>query len=175
MSVTIRYHGNLSDPGSLESLQEEFLDIACTNEWPSEIVDGSFSSLRKEDPRHGGAVGTLSPPLTLRGIKLIVHPQTDPLWFTFDESGGLTRLGYYAVDHYAGRKGSEALSRRFEFVHQSQASIQTTVGGADLHLCTVRLLDRLKSRYVPGLSVIDESGYWDERDESRLRRLMERR
>jgi hypothetical protein len=155
-------------------MQEEFLDIACTQEWPSEIVEGSYSRLRKDEPKGKGAVGTLSPPLTLKGIKLIVHPQTDPLWFTFDELGRLTRLGYYAVDHYAGRKG-EPLSRRFEFVHQSQASIQTTVGGADLHLCTVRLLDQLKRRYVPDLTVLDDSGYYEERDEARLRRLMERR
>jgi hypothetical protein len=175
MSVTIRYYGSLKDSGRIEEMQEEFLDIACTNEWPSEIVDGSFSSLRRDEPRFKGAgVGTLSPPLTLQGIKLIVHPQTDPLWFTFDEAGSLTRLGYYAVDHYAGHKGSEALSRRFEFVHQSQASIQTTVGGVDLHLCTIKLLDHLKSRYVPELTVVDDSGYWQDRDETRLRRLMQR-
>ena len=175
MSVTIRYHGALQSMSRLEQMQEDFLDIACTNEWPSEIVDGSFSSLRRDEPRGQGAVGTLSPPLTLRGIKLIVHPQTDPLWFTFDEMGQLTRLGFYAVDHYAGRKGSEALTRKFEFVHQSQASIQTTVGGSELHQRTVKLLDYLKSQYVPDLAVSDDSGYWEDRDEARLKRLMERR
>jgi hypothetical protein len=175
MSVTIRYQGNLSEPDRINEMQEEFLDIACTNEWPSEIVDGSFSSLRRDEPRGKGAVTTLSPPLTLRGIKLIVHPQTDPLWFTFDEAGSLTRLGYYAVDHYYGLKGNSALSRRFEFIHQSQASIQTTVGGEELHLCAVKLLDRLKSRYVSDLVVSDDSGYWQDRDETRLRRLMQRR
>ena len=175
MSVTIRYHGALQDLSRVEEMQEEFLDIACTQEWPSEVVDGSFSSLRKDEPRSKGAVSTLSPPLTLKGIKLTVHPQTDPLWFTFDDSGMLTRLGFYAVDHYAGRKGSEALTRRFEFVHQSQASIQTTVGGAELHMTTVKLLDYLKSRYVPDLHVSDDSGYWDDRDEQRLKSLMQRR
>jgi hypothetical protein len=174
MSVTIRYHGALQDMGSLEEMQEEFLDIACTNEWPSEIIDGSFSSLRKEESRSKGAVSTLSPPLTLKGIKLTVHPQTDPLWFTFDEAGQLTRLGFYAVDHYAGRKGSEIPSRRFEFVHQSQASIQTGVGGAGLHMTAIKLLDHLKGRYVPSLQVSDDSGFWQNRDEGRLRRLMER-
>jgi hypothetical protein len=177
MSVTIRYHGALQDLGRVEAMQEEFLDIACTNEWPSEIVDGSFSSLRKDIPDgtargRSAAVGTLSPPLTLRGIKLTVHPQTDPLWFTFDEAGQLTRLGFFAVDHYAGRKGSEALTRRFEFVHQSQASIQTSVGGAELHQCVVKLLEHLKSRYVPDLQVLDESGFWEDRDAARLSRLM---
>jgi hypothetical protein len=177
MSVTIRYHGALQDLGRIEAMQEEFLDIACTNEWPSEIVDGSFSSLRKDASEgakgaRGAAVGTMSPPLTLRGIKLTVHPQTDPLWFTFDDAGQLTRLGFFAVDHYAGRKGSEALTRKFEFVHQSQASIQTTVGGTELHRCVVKLLEHLKSRYVPDLQVSDDSGFWEDHDEARLARLM---
>jgi hypothetical protein len=175
MSVTIRYHGALQDLRQVESLQEEFLDIARTQAWPSEAVDGSFSSLRRDEfGARGAGVGTLSPPLTLKGVKIIVHPQTDPLWFTFDEAGQLTRLGYYAVDHYPGRKG-ETPSRRFEFVHQSQASIQTTVGGSELHLSAVRLLEHLKSRYVPDLQVSDDSGFWEDRDLARLKRLMERR
>ena len=176
MSVTIRYHGALQDLRQVGSLQEEFLDIARTQAWPSEAVDGSFSSLRRDEPGlRGAGVGTLSPPLTLKGVKIIVHPQTDPLWFTFDEAGQLTRLGYYAVDHYSGRKGAEALSWRFEFVHQSQASIQTTVGGSELHLSAVRLLEHLKARYVPDLQVSDDSGFWEDRDLDRLKRLMERR
>lgn len=175
MSVTIRYNGHLGDYRQLEEMQEDFLDIACTNEWPSEIVDGSFSSLKREDSSAKGVkVGTLSPPLALRGIKVVVHPQTDPLWLTFDESGSLTRLGYFAVDYYPGRKGMDSVSRRFEFVHQSQASIQTSVGGVDLHRCSVRLLEHLKRRYVPDLMVLDDSGFWNDRDENRLRRLMER-
>jgi hypothetical protein len=163
------------DLGRMEDMQEEFLDIAGTQTWPSEIVDGSFSRLRKEESNRRAAVQTLSPPLSLKGIKLVIHPQTDPLWFTFDDAGVLTRLGYYAVDYYPGRKAAAAPSRRFEFIHQSQASIQTTVGGPDLHLTALRLLDHLKRRYVPDLRVQDETGYWENRNEAALRRLMERR
>ncbi len=175
MSVTIRYHGSIADESQLRAMQDEFEDIARVNKWPSEIVDGSFSSLKSAGPSpKGGGVQTLSPPLTLKGVRLIVHPQTDPLWFTFDPTGQLTRLGYFAVDHYApGARRTAQLTRRFEFVHQSQASIQTSVGGADLHKTVIHLLDRLKAAYAPNLEVKDESGYFDERDEARLYRVME--
>lgn len=181
MSVTIRYHGSLGTLDRIEEMQEDFLDIAITNQWPSEIVDGAYSSLRREEAKgraglaaKASGVSTLSPPLTLKGIKLIVHPQTDPLWFTFDPEGALTRLGYYAVDHYGAKLGAQP-TRRFEFVHQSQASIQTSVGGVELHQTVIRLLEYLKKRYVPDLQISDDSGYWENRDEANLRRLMDRR
>jgi hypothetical protein len=116
-------------------------------------------------------VQTLSPPLTLKGIKLFVHPQTDPLWFTFDKEGVLTRLGYFAVDHYGSKRGEQP-GRRFEFIHQSQASIQTSIGGIELHQTAIRLLDHLKKRYVPDLGVRDDTGYWEDRDDDKLKRLM---
>ncbi len=182
MSVTIRYQGSLSaeSKAKIEELQEEFLDIAITSAWPSEIVDGAYSSLKAEAfkgrARGSSALKTLKPALTLRGIKLTVNPQTDPLWFTFDADSNLTRLSYYAVDHYPGR-AAEAMgpSRRYEFVHQSQASIQTTLGGVELHLCVIRLLDRLKAGYVPDLEVSDDSGYWGHRDEALLKAALARR
>ncbi len=181
MSVTIRYYGALKDVKAIEDLQEEFLDIAITQEWPSEIVDGAYSSLKREEPGTGagkarGTAATLSPPLTLKGIKLVVDPQTDPLWFTFDSEGALTRLSYFAVDHYPARSANAAApSRRYEFVHQSQASIQTTLGGAELHMTVVRLLDYLKKTYVPDLKVQDDSGYWEHRDEDLLRRVISKK
>ena len=176
MSVTIRYFGSLKDMSDLPRLQDELLDIARTSEWPSEEVDGVFSSLRSPSPAEksgSSAVQTINPPLTLKGIKLIVHPQTDPLWFTFNPEGEITRLSYYAVDYYIGKKPSDPVSRKFEFVHQAQASIQTSVGGPELHKLVIRLLDYVKGRYIPGLTVMDDSGYWENRDANELKKLMD--
>ena len=129
MSVTIRYFGSLKDMSDLPQLKEDLVDIARISEWPSEEVDGVFSSLRGPvvtGKAAEGAVQTINPPLTLKGMKLIVHPQTDPLWFTFNPEGEITRLSYYAVDYYIGKKPNDPVSRKFEFVHQTQASIQTS-------------------------------------------------
>src|SRR5258708_38552729 len=100
MSVTIRYHGSLKDMRAVEELQEEFLDIAITNEWPSEIIDGAYSSLRREDSTgpassQRGIAATLSPPLTLKGIKLGGHPPTHPPLFTVYADATLTPLRYF--------------------------------------------------------------------------------
>jgi hypothetical protein len=59
-------------------------------------------------------------------------------------------------------------------LHQNQASIQTSIGGAALHRTVVGLLDYLKRAYVSDLEVLDESGYWNDRDETALKRLMDR-
>ena len=172
MSVTIRYSGFLKNLNAIEELQTEFLDIAGIQGWPSEIVDGAYSSLKRDETPSlsRGAVTTVSPPLTLKGIKLVLHPQTDPLWFTFDAEGALTRLSYFAVDYYPLPKA--AASRRYEFVHQSQASIQTTLAGLEWHMTVVRILDYLKKKYVPDLNVADDSGYWLHRDQALLQRAL---
>ena len=177
MSVTIRYFGSLNNMNDLPRMLDELRDIAHTSEWPYEDVDGVFSSLRSplQGRAKGGesAVQTINPPLTLKGMKLIVHPQTDPLWFTFNPEGEITRLSYYAVDYYVGKKPNDPVSRKFEFVHQSQASIQTTVGGAELHKLVVKLLSHVKEHYIPGLTVMDDSGYWEDRDDASLKKLMD--
>lgn len=166
MSVTLRYSGSLDDRALLPRLHEDFQDIAATHAWPVDLMAPPKTA---EAPRGR----TLAPPLVLEGLRIIVHPQTDPLWLTFDPEGTLTRLGSYPLTQVA-RDGSPQ-GARFSFLHQSQASIQTGIGGALLHKTVVSLLDYLKRAYVRDLQVLDESGYWDTRDEAALKRLMEGR
>jgi hypothetical protein len=166
MRVTLRYSGSLSDLSSLEKLREDFRDIAAIQSWPVDV-------LNREAPARERAGRTLAPPLALAGLKIIVHPQTDPLWLTFDEAGVLTRLGSYPL----GQMPTPGVPKvqRLAFLHQSQASIQTSIGGSALHTTVVGLLDYLKQAYVRDLQVIDETGYWESRDAVALRRLMDPR
>lgn len=168
MRVTLRYSGTLSDPMSLANLREDFQDIASIHGWPVDRMD------REAGIHSGGGGGRLmAPPLALAGLKVIVHPQTDPLWLTFDEAGVLTRLGSYPI----GQSPIEGFprSQRLGFLHQAQASMQTSIGGSGLHLTVVGLLDYLKRAYVHDLKVSDDAGYWDDRDAEALRRLMDGR
>jgi hypothetical protein len=162
----VRYSGTLSDLSSLASLREEFQDIASIHGWPVDSLD-------RGTPARGGGGRTLAPPLALAGIKVVVHPQTDPLWLTFDESGVLTRLGSYPIGHALGEGAPRG--QRLGFLHQSQASIQTSIGGSKLHTTVIGLLDYLKRAYVHDLSVLDDTAYWEERDADALRRLMDGR
>jgi hypothetical protein len=161
MSVTLRYSGTLKDPALLSRLREDFQDIAATNGWPVDPLE------RTPPPKGRSAGGRLmAPPLVVEGLKVVIHPQTDPLWLTFDEQGALTRLDPYPL----GRSG-----QRYGFLQQAQASMQTSIGGADLHRTVVGLLDYLKRSYLPDLQVMDDSGYWADRDDAALERLMDRR
>jgi len=164
MSVTLRYSGTLKDPALLPSLREEFQDIAATNGWPVDVLE---RTLPKGRPA-GGRL--LAPPVAVEGLKLVVHPQTDPLWLTFDETGVLTRLGSYPIGPGAGTG-----RQRIGFLHQSQASMQTSIGGSGLHRTLIGLLDHLKRSYVQDLNVQDDTGYWLDRDADALRRLMDGR
>lgn len=165
MSVTLRYSGTMKDRSLLPRLSEDFQDIAATHAWPVDLLQPGAPP--SEPPRGR----TLAPPLVLEGLRVIVHPQTDPLWLTFDADGTLTRLGAYPLTQM-GRDGSPQ-GARFSFLHQSQASMQTGIGGPLLHKTVVGLLDYLKRAYVSDLQVLDESGYWGTRDEEALKRLMQ--
>jgi len=167
MSVTLRYSGSLSDPEQLSRLKEDFLDIAATHAWP---VDELLAPPQETAVKRGRGTRTLAPAMVVQGLKIYVHPQTDPLWLTFDQDGALTRLGSFPLAQLA-RDGSDSASR-YGFVHQSQASMQTSIGGFLLHSTAVSLLDYLKRAYVPGLKVEDETNYWETRDLGALKRLM---
>lgn len=157
MSVTLRYSGSLKERSLLPRLREDFQDIAATHGWPVDLLDAP--------PAETAQRGRLqAPPLVIEGLRVIVHPQTDPLWLTFDPDNVLTRLGQLPLRS----DGTGA------FLHQSQASIQTGIGGSLLHKTVVSLLDYLQRAYVPDLQVSDESGYWGSRDDAALRRLMDR-
>lgn len=161
MSVTLRYSGTLNDRSLLPRLREDFQDIAATYGWPVDLLDAPA----EERTGRGGRLE--APALVLEGLRVIVHPQTDPLWLTFDPDNLLTRLEPLPL---AARRGG--LTRGL--LHQNQASIQTSIGGAVLHRTVVGLLDYLKRAYVSDLEVLDESGYWNDRDETALKRLMDR-
>ena len=81
MSVTLRYSGALQDKARLESLVEDFRDIAATHAWP---VDALEAASQEAAAKRGRGARTLARPLSLQGLKIYVHPQTDPLWLTFD-------------------------------------------------------------------------------------------
>ena len=166
MSVTLRYSGALSNLALLPQLVEDFNDIAATHAWPVDALEPP-----SPEPKRSRGARTMAPPLVVQGLKIYVHPQTDPLWLTFDQEGLITRLGSYPLAH-VDRAGETAAASRFGFVHQSQASMQTGIGGFLLHSTVVSLLDYVKRAYVPGLKVEDETGYWDDRDMEHLKRLM---
>ena len=166
MSVTLRYSGALSNLALLPKLNEDFLDIAATHAWPVDVLEAE----KEVTVRRGRGARTLAPPLAVQGLKIYVHPQTDPLWLTFDQEGLLTRLGSYPLAQV--RRDGDLSASRYGFVHQSQASMQTSIGGPLLHSTVVSLLDYLKRAYIPGLKVDDETGYWEQRDPEELKRLM---
>ncbi len=164
MKVTLRYGGTLDDPAGLPRLREDFQDIAAAHSWPVDLLDRGEGR-----PTGPGRGVTLAPPLALAGLKVFVHPQTDPLWLTFDEAGVLTRLG----DFGPGEPTSPPQGRRLGRLLQSSASMQTSIGGSELHRTVVGLLDYLKRAYMSDLDVSDDAGYWLDRDDAALRRRMD--
>ena len=171
MKITLRYGGTLDDASRVPRLQEDFQDIAAIHGWPVDLLERTSAA-----PRRGFGAATLAPPAALFGLKVFIHPQTDPLWLTFDETGILTRLGQ-VPGRMAGFGVREAVASLALLgdLRQPEASMQTSIGGAALHRTVVGLLDYLKRAYMRDLRVTDETGYWLGRDDAALSRLMDGR
>jgi hypothetical protein len=95
----------------------------------------------------------------LSGIVLSPVGELEPVPFLFDEIGRLHALGDLIVPG-----GESVLS----------VAVKTHYAGIGAHIAFVRFLRVVQREYMPGLSVRDESGYWDHGDETRLRRYFAR-
>jgi hypothetical protein len=165
MSYTIHYFGRLQKPELLSELQEEFAEFAQVSGWSHEIVDHVF-------PRENGQEGVLE---TLKGIRIKVSPDEDPVRFTFDQDGYLAHMYYesegtwpMAMAREAARTLRSESTDTVRVLHREHA--HTTIRGKEpyAHVTLVNLLDHLEKKYVPNLEVIDKSGYWTSRDAKAL-------
>ncbi len=81
-------------------------------------------------------------------IVLYPHKECDPIYFLFDSEGRL---------HPPRVENGENPESSWCFVKTQYAPIET-------HVAVVDLLRYILNRYMPGLEVIDEGGYWETGD-----------
>ena len=90
----------------------------------------------------------------LTGIILQPTNKLEPIPFLFDADGRLHALGDLLAP------GGEPIC----FV-----AVKTHYAGTDAHQWFTRLLRHVRDDFMPGLTVTDESGYWDHGDETQLK------
>lgn len=156
MSTTVHYFGKIRNQEDLRELQDEFKDIAQVSGWAHEMVDHVFA-------QEGEPTGTR---LTLRGIRLTLSKTSSPIQVTFDKDGYLSHIFYEkAPSEMPGQKPTGAFR---QVLHQVHTCTHVRSGDGASHIALVKILDYLKKRYVPNLEVIDNTGYWNSRDEAVL-------
>ena len=90
----------------------------------------------------------------LTGIILQPANRLEPIPFLFDAEGRLHALGDLLMPG----------GKPIYFV-----AVKTHYAGTDAHQWFTRLLRHIKDTFMPGLTVTDESDYWEHQDEEKLK------
>jgi len=155
MGITIFASGQLASTNDIQPLIADVKSIATRHDWTSHIVDDDFDAepdavLTHDDPEAPGAL--IKGSLGLKGIVITIGDGAEPFSLLFDRSGVLTDL----LQQLAWIE-SKGTVERF-------TSCKTQFADIGSHVDLVEVLDLIKKKYLPGLTVDDEGSYWAERD-----------
>ncbi len=175
--IYLKYSGTAENKFSIRKLVDEFSDIARISGWKYEIVNENFNTLTRASWRSFDCpendigldeedILTLnSADVFLEGIILGIDSGMDPLRLTFDKKGKLAAISFCTTDTVGLNK--KLTVKKYEFLYYPYLKLYTI--DAEKHKKVVKILDYLKKTYIKDLEVIDNSFYWDNRDEEELK------
>ena len=157
MGITLHFRGRLKNLKGINRLKEDLIDIARIMHWEWDSLDEDQAKVyaAKSDTAVKFSSG-ISDHFSLKGILLQLHSNCEPLVLFFDKDGWLqTPFSLVLVN--------EEMPPEAPYI-----SIKTQFAPPDIHITIVKLLEFIRNRYIPDLEVIDEGGYWESRDKTRL-------
>jgi hypothetical protein len=157
MGITIHFQGQLKNTHLIDSSKEELNDISEIKNWEWQDLDEDWSkpstAKLSENKDRLKIIGHLS----LKGVQINIHPDSEPLSLYFDAEGNLTNPMSVILKN-AGKISTK----------NSYNSVKTQFAPPDVHISIIKLLKYLKKRYIPNLRVIDEGEYWESEDKEKL-------
>ena len=146
MGVSIHYRGRLDDIKKISQLRDELADIAAVMGWPYDSLDEDWSV--PPDAKLDG--GRITGNLSLKGISMKPHPDSESLSLYFDSGGNLhSPMGVVLM--LEGKLKPE----------KNWISIKTQFAPLEIHVRVTGLLKYLKKKYISNLEVVDEGEYWE--------------
>lgn len=159
MGITIHATGKISDTTAIEALIADVKDIADRYGWGHHIISDDLDTEPNATLTHEGpgiAKAVIKGSLGLQGIILNIGDGVEPFSILFDRSGTLTDILHQLL--WIESKG--AISRCI--------SCKTQFADIESHIKLIEVLDLLKGKYIPDLTVDDEGSFWTKRDRRAL-------
>ncbi|MHB8845833.1 MAG: hypothetical protein ACYC7L_13920 [Nitrospirota bacterium] len=159
MGITIHASGKISDTNHIEALIADVKEIAARHGWRHHVISDDFetepnATLTPPGPGTSGAV--IEGSLGLKGIVLNIGDGAESFSILFDRSGVLTDLLNQLM--WIENKGAG----------ERLTSCKTQFADIESHIRLIEVLDLLKGKYIPDLTVDDEGSYWEHRDRRAL-------
>jgi hypothetical protein len=147
MGVAVHYRGSVADLDRVEDFEDRVLDLALNLGGEARI----WRSMAADQP---GRI--------VRGVTLDLYPGQETISLLISPEGWLINL----LEIEAAEQG--------ELREPSWCFVKTQFGAIEGHAVLVELLVALKQHFIPDLEILDEGGYWPNRDVATLRRKVER-
>ncbi|MBN2009698.1 hypothetical protein JW960_10180 [candidate division KSB1 bacterium] len=157
MGVTIFFKGTLKNTNLIDSFIDEMTDIAQTMKWEYQILDDDWSQPATATLSFDEGRGEITSDLGLKGISISLHPGCESLPLYFNADGALrTPMSVIMIND--GTMKPETASN----------FVKTQFAPPAVHISIVKLLKYINKVYVPDLTVMDESDYWETEDRDTL-------
>ena len=162
MGITIYYGGMLKNLNNIDTLIDDFSDLAGIMNWECVILNEDWTKPNTARIKISKMKSEITGHLPLKGLEIKLHPACETFDLFFDNKGNLTSPLLFAFDNEEKKKKDKS------FVW-----VKTQFAPVDIHISIIKLLDLLKHKYVPDLEVMDEGGYWESRDRAKLIKKMD--
>ena len=142
MGISIFYSGKLKDPHLVDALVKEAAD-ACM------YVGWRFDYLKKSNI------------MPMRGI--IITPEgSESISLTFAENGLLANPDRFMM-------GGNPEKMEISIERDGICFTKTQYAGADMHIAIIKFMRYIIEKYFSEHTFMDDSGYWDQKDEDACR------
>ncbi|HEX5003321.1 MAG TPA: hypothetical protein VFW78_12570 [Bacteroidia bacterium] len=153
MGITLHYNGVLRHNTSLSDLIRDTMAVVKRSAgWGAHVFKETFpatSGHNADDSIYG---------------MLFYAPESEPVYLTFDNNRQL-RMWLFDSSEAKGIKRSTAADKQA----LKGAFTKTHYAGPEVHMRIVDLLRKLSEKYFEHFEMIDESGYWENRNATLLR------
>ncbi len=170
MGITIHYSGTFSSNASLSGMIEEAVAFAEANNWKHHVLEASFPEVPPIEPdTEIGRYGLL-----------VIPPECEPVHLIFNQD---RQLGFYCdlrtvliqdlvIDELTGE--SKWVTHNMDSAYKPSwgAFTKTQFAGSGIHIKVVELLKQLVPKYFSEFKVTDETDFWVDDDENKLRQRL---
>lgn len=153
MGLSFHYKGALKNPGLLQKMIEEVIDISLANQWKFHIFEEAF-------PNHAFTLNSYND--SIYGI-CFSPPNCEVVCLTFLSNGKMSP--FYNLEP------SKVYVNELD---DNYLSVKTQFAGPEIHKQLINIFDYINKKYFENFDLTDEGNYWETKNEQLLEDTFEK-
>ncbi|WP_035668626.1 hypothetical protein [Flavobacterium sp. 83] len=153
MGLSFHYKGALKNPGLLQKMIEEVIDISLVNQWKFHIFEEAF-------PNHAFTLNSYND--SIYGI-CFNPPNCEVVCLTFLSNGKMSPFYNF-----------EPSKVYVNELDDNYLSVKTQFAGPEIHKQLINIFDYINKKYFENFDLTDEGNYWETKNEQLLEDTFEK-